>query len=179
LCLAGASAAAAIPCVAARATFARSGTAEVSFTALGPAGMRIEGKNGDLKAADDGTTLKLTLDLSHFETGIGLRDRHMKDHLEVTRYPIAELSVARASLRTPAEGAPVTTDAPAMLTLHGKSKPVTVHYTAERAPNAQFQVRGSFRIDMTAFGMEAPRYLGVSVKPNVDIAATFALADRS
>jgi polyisoprenoid-binding protein YceI len=150
--------------------------ARVGFQAAGPAGMKIEGTTADLKVAGDETSVVLTVPLSNLSTGISLRDEHMKGkYLETAKYPNATLRIARGDLRFPASGGKAETDAPGVLELHGKSNPVTVHYDAS-ADGAVFTVHGRFHIRMTDFDIAVPTYLGVTVKPEVDVTASFKVA---
>ena len=144
----------------------------VVFKCAGPAGLTIEGKVTELAVADDNTTVTITVPLGNLSTGIGLRDTHTKKALEVPTYPTATLSVARSALKLPPSGQRIAADAPANLTLHGQTKPVTVHYDA-KGDGGGFAAHGSFHINMNAFGIQAPSYLGVTVKPDVDVDATF------
>ena len=144
----------------------------VGFKCAGPAGLTIEGKVTELTLADDNTTLTITVPLGNLSTGISLRDTHTKKALEVQAYPTATLSVVRSALKLPPSGQRIAADAPANLTLHGQTKPVTVHYDA-KGDGSGFTAHGTFRINMNAFGIQAPSYLGVTVKPDVDVDATF------
>ena len=148
----------------------------VGFVASGPAGMKIEGATSDLDLADQGETIVITVPLANLSTGIGLRDRHMKEkYLEVPKYPSATLSVARSALKLPAAGDKVEMDVPSTVNLHGQARPVTVHYEAKR-DGASVVSRGTFRINMNDFGITVPVYLGVTVKPDVDVSANFRVA---
>lgn len=151
----------------------------VSFQAAGPAGMSIAGKTSEYQVQDDGQTITVKVELAKMDTGIALRDRHMKDkYLEVQKSPEATLSVARSTLKFPAVGASVEGDAPAQLTLHGKTNPVQVHYTIKQASAGSFQVKGTSRLNINDFGIETPNYFGVKVKPEVDFAADIVVVDR-
>jgi len=155
------------------------GRSQVSFLATGPGGMRIEGKTSEFKVSEDAPSIVVTVVLGNLDTGIGLRDRHMRDrYLEVQKYPEATLSVSRSALRLPAAGATSTSDVEAQLSLHGRSKPIVVHYTAKQPSAGSYEIKGTFRMNMTDFGIEVPAYLGVTVKPDVDVAADFAVVDR-
>lgn len=148
----------------------------VGFVASGPAGMKIEGGTSDLDLSDQGETIVITVPLANLSTGIGLRDRHMKEkYLEVPKYPSATLSVARSALKLPAAGDKVEMDVPSTVNLHGQARPVTVHYEAKR-DGASVVSRGTFRINMNDFGITVPVYLGVTVKPDVDVSANFRVA---
>jgi polyisoprenoid-binding protein YceI len=146
----------------------------VTFVATGPAGMKIEGTTPDLKVSSTDANVVVTVPLSNLSTGISLRDRHMKDiYLEVGKFPETTLTIARAQLKVPPKGAAVQADVPATLTLHGQSKPVSVHYDARS--DAALVVTGRLHVVMTDFGITVPSYLGVTVKPDVDVNATFKL----
>jgi len=64
---------------------------------------------------------------------------------------------------------------PSTVTLHGQTRPVTVHYDAKRDGSSLLS-HGTFRINMNDFGITVPVYLGVTVKPDVDVSASFRVA---
>jgi polyisoprenoid-binding protein YceI len=147
--------------------------ARVAFQAIGPAGMKIDGVTTELSVVEKDGNVVVDVPLGNVTTGIALRDRHMKEkYLDVAKYPSATLVVARSALKTPGVGAKISADVPGALTLHGQSKPVTIHYAAT-GDSSGFAVEGAFHIRMDEFGIAAPTYLGVSVKPDVDVTARF------
>lgn len=164
--------------VAAHAKLSKVSGPDVSFTLIGPAGMKIVGTGNELKVADDGTAVKVTVPLANMKTGISVRDKHMHEkYLQSGNFPTADLSVPRASLKIPAAGSNVAQDATGSLTLHGKTKPVNFHYTSSRE-GTKFKVHGTMHLNMNEYGIEVPSYLGVTVKPDVDVVAQFEVADE-
>jgi polyisoprenoid-binding protein YceI len=158
------------------AALASASDSKVGFQASGPAGLKIEGTTSDLTVADGGGNIVLTVPLANLTTGIGLRDKHMKEkYLEVDKYPTAILTVARSALKFPAAGGSTETDVPGSLQLHGQTKPVTVHYDA-KGDGAGFAAHGKFHVNMNDYGIQVPTYLGVTVKPDVDVTASFHVA---
>lgn len=154
----------------AEAKLKNEGQGEASFTAAGPAGMQIVGRTPDLSLSDDGAHVKVVVTLDRLTTGIALRDRHMREkYLEVAKYPSAELTVDRAALKL---GADAQANVPATMKIHGQTRAVTIHYASHRDGNAT-HVTGSVHVEMTDYGIEAPSYLGVKVKPGVDITVHF------
>jgi polyisoprenoid-binding protein YceI len=150
--------------------------AKVSFQASGPAGLKIEGSTPELKVSDQDGNVSLEVPLGKLATGIELRDRHMKEkYLEVPKYPSTTLVVPRGALKLPPAGGSIEVDAPGTLTLHGKTRPVTVHYDA-KADATGFAAHGKFRVNMGEYGITVPTYLGVTVKPEVDVSASFHVA---
>jgi polyisoprenoid-binding protein YceI len=176
--IAGASLAALALAPAARAALSPATDGKVSFQAAGPAGMTIEGTTSELSLADQGEGLVITVPLGNLTTGISVRDRHMKEkYLEVAKYPTAVLTVPRAALKLPAGGDKVEADVPGTVTIHGQSRPITVHYDAKK-DGESLAAHGKFHVNMHDFGIEVPSYLGVTVKPDIDVGATFRVADR-
>jgi polyisoprenoid-binding protein YceI len=158
---------------AARAAFSSPRDTKVSFEAAGPAGMKIEGTTNELKVDEAQGTVTIDVPLANLVTGIALRDRHMREkYLEVPRFPDAVLTVSRDALKIPPSGARVEADAPGTLKLHGQTRPVTVHYSAAADADG-VAVHGAVHVKMDDFGISVPTYLGVTVKPDVDVRADF------
>lgn len=152
--------------------------ASVSFTAVGPAGMKIVGTTSELAVNDDAQKIVVVVPLSGLKTGIDLRDKHMREkYLEVAQYPTAELEVTRSALNLPADGANASGKAQGTMKIHGKSKPVSFQWSAKRA-GTSYDVSGSVQVNVKDFGIEIPSYLGVTVKPDVDVQVKFAAKDQ-
>jgi polyisoprenoid-binding protein YceI len=162
----------------AAAALSDAGGTHVRFLAIGPAGMKITGEASTVKVIEEGPKVTIVVPLTPLQTGISLRDSHMREkYLEVSKFPDARLSVARSALKLPQEGASSEGDAPGELSLHGRTRPVKVHYHVKLAGGV-YQASGTLRVDMTEYGIETPGYLGVSVKPGVDITVEFQAKDR-
>jgi polyisoprenoid-binding protein YceI len=155
----------------------QSSDAKVSFTCIGPGGLHVDGTGSELQVQDKGEALVVTVPLAKLTTGIGLRDTHMREkYLETDKYPTAELSVPRLGVKFPADGETVDGSAPGTLTLHGKSQAVTFHYKAVRK-GTSYEVKADFHINMNDFAITPPSYLGITVKPGVDISIAFRLLE--
>jgi polyisoprenoid-binding protein YceI len=153
-----------------------SGTSVV-VSMQGPAGLHIEGTTHDLSLSDQDGELRFQVLLSGVDTGIGLRNRHMRNSLDVAHFPQAELRVPRWSLKFPASGKTTESETAGVLTIHGVYRPCSVHYRAERAPSGELRVQATTRIDMRDFGIDVPSYLGVHVEPEVAIQVDFSVRD--
>ncbi len=162
----------------AHAALSLTSDAHVSFQASGPAGMKIEGSTTELSVRDDLVNIVITVPLANLTTGIGLRDHHMKEkYLEVQKFPSAVLTVARGALKWPANDREAVADIPGTMQLHGQTHPVTVHYEA-KGDGSSLKATGSLRVDMNDFGIVVPSYLGVTVKPDVDVTASFRVTEN-
>ncbi len=153
----------------------QSGGPAVSFHAIGPGGLAIDGHSGDLAVSEQGGKVVFTSQLNALSTGISLRDSHMKEkYLETGKFPTATLSVDRAALQFP-KGHGVL-DVGGQMTIHGVTKTVAVHCDADGAEkSAVFQC--SVGININDFGIQVPSYLGVTVKPGVTLHVRVGLND--
>ena len=153
--------------------------ARVTFTATGTGGMKIVGTGRDLTLENQGQWLVFRAPLRTITTGVPLRDRQMRDkYLEVESFPFVELRLARETLSIPALNGATAGDASGRLSLHGKSKDATVHYTLRKEGDS-VKVSASFRIDLRAYGIDVPSFRGLTLNPDVDVDVGFAAIDRA
>lgn len=149
----------------------------VLVTMQGPAGLNIEGTTHELSLSEHEGEVLFQVPLSGVDTGIGLRNRHMRNHLDVAHFPRAELRVPRWNLTFPVPGKVTESDVAAVMTIHGVNRPCSVHYRAEQGPSGEIRVRATTGIDMRDFGIDVPSYLGVHVDPQVRLQVDFTLHD--
>ena len=163
--------------VTADAKLARTGTPAVAFHASGPAGMKIVGQTSDLDVDDQGAKIVIKVPLRNLSTGISLRDDHMRNkYLQVGSYPNAELTVDRASIRMPTGDGGATGDTTGSMAIHGRTKNVSFHYTVVRT-NGSLHVGGTTKLDVRDYGIDIPSYLGVTVKPDIDVEVQFTATE--
>ena len=148
---------------------------EVTFQAVGKPGfIRINGKNAKVNGPTDwdGSQLKgaYTVQISELDTGLSLRDQHMKDkYLEVKKYPEAILTLdpipwnASAEAKVPFKG---------KLKLHGVEQ--AVEGQAKLSPSGnQLHVEASFELILSQYKIDIPVYAGITVAEKVDVKVTF------
>ncbi len=114
---------------------------------------------------------ELLVDLATLDTGIGLRDEHMKkNYLEVGRgqgFDHAVLSQIRLGDADP-QAVQGKTAFTGTLLIHGTAKPVAGQATIRREGNA-VRVEASFPVSIASFGIPKPQYLGVGVRDEVTV----------
>ena len=154
------------------------GTARVTISARGPAGLAIEGVSTSVTLRTEAETLAFAVPVASIDTGIELRNRHLREMVEVDRFPLATLEVSRAALAFPEAGQTVARAIEGQLTLHGVKRPVSVEYRADGGAAGGSLVSGSFTLDVRDYGMEAPGYLGLKVAPEVRVAVELSLDKR-
>jgi len=162
------------------------GTANVEFLAIGnPSALKIHGEMKDEKpeqkpvkgtltfsGADVGG--KVTCLLDSFDTGIGMRNRHMKEkYLETGKYPeavftLTELKLPSAGKEVKAKEIPFK----GTLTLHGVTKPVAGVATIERkgdAANGTFE----FKLKTSDYNIQTPSFMGITMADEVTVDVKF------
>ncbi len=161
----------------AEAQFSRTGTPSAVFTAAGPAGLKIEGKTSDLDVTEANDSVKVSVKLGALDTGMSLRNKHMREkYLETGKFPTADLLVPRSALQIPQDGGKLSASTTAQITIHGQTKPVTIRYEARRT-GTTYDVQATTNVNMNDFGITVPSYLGVTVRPEVDISVRFSMLD--
>lgn len=160
----------------AQAALTSIGSSEVEFLAVGPAGLKIEGTGNGLTAKEAGGTLTVEVPLATLKTGISLRDKHLKDALNVSKNPKASFAISRSALKFPDDGKTIEASGTGNFTLNGTTKPTAFKYKVART-GSDYHVQGATEIDITAFKIEKPCYLGVCVDKDVKVKVKFKLRD--
>lgn len=143
---------------------------DVHFLATGPAGLKIIGQAAKLEARTEGDQLVLSVPLENVDTGISLRNTHMREkYLDSKAHPNAELKVPLTALKA-GKSQPVK----GSFTVHGKTR--DINFLADVTKNGDaLDVSGAFDINLKQYDVEVPNYLGVTVKPDVQVAAAFSI----
>jgi len=119
-------------------------------------------------------TGELAVDLKTLDTGIGLRNTHMREnYLEVAKGDGFDRAVL-SEIVLKGDAATVTgaTTFTATLLIHGTRKPVSGQANISRN-GADARIDASFPVTLADFGIAEPRYLGVGVKDQVHVKVKF------
>ena len=117
---------------------------------------------------------ELAVDLRTLDTGISLRNTHMREHyLEVGRGEGFERAVlSDIVLGADAATASGAATFNATLLVHGVKKPVAGTARITRSGEA-VRVEATFPVTLAEFGIADPRYLGVGVRNQVQVKVRF------
>ena len=119
---------------------------------------------------------ELRVDLATFDTGIDLRDSHLRNnYLEVARGPEFQQAVLSSIVLDdplPDGGGRHETAFSATLSLHGVQSTVAGEAELTRR-DGRMQVEATFSVSLEAFDIPLPRYLGVGVRDTVEITVSF------
>lgn len=147
----------------------------VEFLAIGqPSALKIKGaatageKNfsGQLKTTGNKVSGTIVLQLSSLDSGIALRDDHMKNkYLEIGTYPTAELTLNNVEVKS--DESPFT----GQLKLHGVTKPIEGKISGT-VDKAKLEMKLDFPVLIKDHGISIPSYLGIKVANDVTVNAS-------
>jgi polyisoprenoid-binding protein YceI len=129
-------------------------------------------------AADEQGAVRgaLRVELQTLETGIGIRDRHMKNnYLEVEKGPEFATAIIEDIRVEKLEGKTVFSG---MLTLHGQKRKVTGAAELQQK-DGRIRVQAQFPLKVSDFDIPAPTYLGVGVRDEIQIKVSLMATSSS
>jgi polyisoprenoid-binding protein YceI len=151
----------------------------VEFDATGhPSALRIVGKGkapaGSFDVNHQNVSGKATFDLTSLQTGISMRDEHMKNkYLEVAKYPQAELLITHLQLPANADiakGDCAVDSVPfeGKLKFHGVEKPVS-GTTKLVAKGDKVDINARFGLKVDDYGISQPKFAGITMADEVQV----------
>lgn len=124
------------------------------------------GATGTLTETDGKVSGTLTFDLTSLNTGIDLRDDHMKNkYLQVNEHPTAKLTLTDVSVPKGLDGDFKFTGT---LELHGQKKAVSGKAELDKDDN-QIEIEAEIPIKLGDFNIDIPSYKGITVAEKVTI----------
>ncbi len=152
----------------------KTSSGSLKFTATGKPGflkIRGESKNstpiGSVNIQDSGLTGEFTFDLKSLDTGISLRNEHMKEkYLEVGKFPDAKLVLKTLSVMQEELKKDFSRNFTGTLTLHGVSREISGKFNWQAAKK---EVSANFDLKVSDYNIAVPQYMGVVVSEMVDV----------
>jgi len=157
---------------------------KVEFLAVGnPSAIKIRGElkgtpeealKGELRIEDFKAKGQIVARLDAFETGISLRDKHMREkYLETGKFPEAKLEVT--DLLVPHSFADESFSAEAepfkgTLTMREKTAPVA-GTVSMKGSKENLEMKFQFPVKTTDFKIDTPSFMGVTVASDVTVTA--------
>ena len=104
--------------------------------------------------------LDFYVDLNTIKTGIGLRDRHMRDnYLETKKYPFAEFTGKMKSSPDLQEGQKMEVDVIGLFKIHGVEKEIEVKGHLTKIKPDQIQLEASFKVLLSDYNIDIPKVM--------------------
>ncbi len=119
----------------------------------------------------------IAADASSFKTGMGMRDKHMKNkYLKCEDHPVIQLKLENITIDS-AAGA--ETEIEGTFIVLGKSKKVKMKTKISKSDANGITSESHFKIDITDFGIKQPKFAVVKMDTVVDVTVKLILkADK-
>lgn len=114
------------------------------------------------------STVDFYLDLTTLETGIGKRDRDMRQTLETDEYPFAEFFGELVSSFDPNSEAEQPARVRGEFTIHGVTREIEIEGTLQKTDEG-LRVEAEWTLELDDYDIEAPRLLIVRVDETQEI----------
>lgn len=122
----------------------------------------------------------VTVDLTTLDTGIGLRNEHLRGTIEAEKYPTANFKVTKIQLpgNTLKANSPATGTVTGQMTLHGVTRPLTAPVVLTYLPqeDANYRpgdwvfVEAAFKLKLSDYKIALPApVMGIKVSDELDI----------
>ena len=126
----------------------------------------------------EGTEFYFEVDLASLDTGLGLRNRHMRDnYLEVKTHPYATFEGAIPEIRA-LQGAGYRITAEGTFTVHGVSRELSI--PCDATPEGEgYRIRCGFGVLLSDFDIEIPKVMFLKLANEIELELDFALRPAS
>ena len=117
------------------------------------------------------------VDLNTVDTGIGLRNRHMREnYLETDQYPYTHFK-GRIISSVPASDTTWSVKAKGTIFIHGVEKPLEVDGTINRTEDHEYRIRTQFIVKLSDFNIEIPSLMFLKIDENMHLMLDFYLSE--
>lgn len=156
---------------------------DVNFLAVGnPGFLKVNGKGsgvqGTLTVENTDAKGEFQFDLESLDTGIGLRNKHMKEkYLETPKYPTATFKISDLKLSNFNSDQAEIKNQPfkGTLKLHNVENEVSGTFSAKKS-GKEISGLAEFDIPLSKYQIDIPSYAGVTVAESVKVKITFSPA---
>lgn len=121
---------------------------------------------GSINLAD--STVDFYIDLETFETGIGKRDKDMRETLHTDEYPFAEFFGKLVSDFDTQDSSPQSAIVRGEFKIHGVTREIKIDGTLQKIPEG-LKVQASWTLNIENYNIEPPGILFYRVDENQDI----------
>lgn len=123
--------------------------------------------------------LDFYVDLNTLETGIGLRDKHMRDnYLETEKYPFAEFTGQMSSIPTLNPGGKTSVSAVGKFKIHGVEREIEVNGTLSKNSKGELELNAVFEVLLSDFNIPLPKLVFYELAENQSVTIKATLKSK-
>ena len=127
----------------------------------------------DLADLSSGARWRVEVDMASLDTGIGLRNRHMRDnHLHTDEFPVAVFEGEADGAAWPESippGGSTILELPGTFALHGVARERSLAVTIEHRDNGTLGISTGFRVALADHDIPRPKFLMMKLAEEQDV----------
>jgi len=121
------------------------------------------------------SSLYFEVDLKTLDTGIGLRNRHMRDnYLQTDKFPDASFK-GKITNVTPAAQGSFKVDADGEMFIHGVTKYIKISGVLTKSGNSDYNLKTNFSIKLSSYNIDIPSIMMVKLSEVIELQLNFNL----
>jgi polyisoprenoid-binding protein YceI len=133
----------------------------------------IEDFEGITENLLNNSEIYLEVDLNSLDTGIGLRNRHMRDnYLHTDKFPITHYS-GKIINSEKIKGDTLKVKTAGKIFIHGIEKPLAVEGIVVSLGNKRFNIQSNFQVKLTDFDIEIPSLMFFKIDETMELLVNF------
>jgi len=122
-----------------------------------------------------GSKLYFEVELNGLDTGIGMRNRHMREiYLETDKFPYAQFTGEIIKIDTAANHE-FTISIAGKLSIHGKDQPVTAVGLVTPQTDDRLTVQTKFEVKLPDYGIKVPTLMFLKISETIKLELDFTL----
>ncbi len=134
----------------------------------------VDGRSTEVEGkavlGDDGKVMTMVrIPAASFVTGDANRDSHMRETLDVSKFPFVVFKGVTTLTVPVAHGKPLEARFAGELDFHGVKRPISIPAQVSIAPDGTAVVRARFPVNLEAHRIERPALLFIKVDENVEL----------
>ena len=134
----------------------------------------LNGPRLEAGSATEGTQLYLEVDLASLDTGLGLRNRHMRNnYLEVEEFPYAVFDATIESVEATAPGV-FRVVAKGVMNIHGVERPVDIPCDVSEQGEG-YAIRCTFALLLSDFNIKIPKIMFLKLADEARLELNFTV----
>ena len=121
------------------------------------------------------SSLYFEVDLKTLDTGIGLRNRHMREnYLHTDKFPDASFK-GKITNVTPAAQGSYNVDAEGEMFIHGVTKNIKISGLLTKSGNSDYSIKTNFNIKLSSYKIDIPSIMMVKLSEVIELQLNFNL----
>lgn len=123
------------------------------------------------------SSLYFEVDLNTLDTGIGLRNRHMREnYLQTDKYRFASFKGKITNVTAVSQGS-FKVDVDGAMTIHGVTQSIKITGTLAKTDESSYNLKSDFTVKLSSYNIEIPSIMMVKLSEVIELHLNFNLQE--